>query len=167
MGEGWVGQGTVITCQARWAEKAGETRVIFIVRGWWGDKQPLRPVDGETRYISGTTTIPSILLRSSFSLLRICGQAAGSDRYGKHETERRGVSGSKRKPLNGISAEQKTEKAGREKGNREAVDIPISDAFNFNWSIKANEILAMAYWQLFIQRAERTVYSRKLICYST
>lgn len=39
MGEGWVGQGTVITCQARWAEKAGETRVIFIVRGWWGDKQ--------------------------------------------------------------------------------------------------------------------------------
>lgn len=59
------------------------------------------------------TTIRRVPPRSIlFIVVRICRQPVGSDRYGKHETERRGVSGSKRKPVNEISAEQKTEKAG-------------------------------------------------------
>lgn len=121
-------------------EKADETRVIFIVRGWWGDKQHIPSTGGRRdalhfRYDDNSKhpTTKS----SSFSLLRICRQPAGSDRYGKHETERRGVSGSKRKPLNGISAEQKTEKAGGksvgsrgDQGRRYSPLIP--DAFNFN-----------------------------------
>lgn len=111
------GQRTMVTCQARWAvpvEKADETRVIFIVRGWWGDKQHTPSTGGRRdalhfRY-DDNSKHPTTLQLFIVTYLSTTGH--GSDRYGKHETERRGVSGSKRKPLNGISAEQKTEKAG-------------------------------------------------------
>lgn len=136
-------------------------------------QQPKRKPRGEinaslgrrrTRYISGATTIGRVL-RSRFSLLCIS-TAARSDRYGKRETERRGVSGSKRKPLNEISTEQKTEK-GREASGVASVSFPRVYASNFNWSIKANEIYSVKFPSDYLFRANNSNPKSGLLQYRT
>lgn len=129
-------------------EKADETRVIFIVRGWWGDKQHTPSTGGRRdalhfRYDDNSKHPTTLQL---FIVTYLLTTGHGSDRYGKHETERRGVSGSKRKPLNGISAEQKTEKAGGKSAAESGgnVDIPPHPPTR---STLIDQSKRMKYWQ--------------------